>query len=76
MDKVFKNKKTNPAKGLSKATKSATVKAAKKGADIGKPGKNFKKVAASAAKEYGSEKAGESVAAAAMWKAVKKKGKK
>ena len=57
-----------PSAGLSKEKKSSVVKAAKAGKDIGKPGKNFKKVADKAAKEYGSKEAGEKVAAASMWK--------
>ena len=60
-----------PSAGLSKAEKSETVKKAKKGGDIGKPGKNFKKVAAKAAEKYGSKEKGEKVAAAAMWKNIK-----
>lgn len=63
-----KNKKVDetkkPSAGLTKAQKSATVKSAKKGEDIGKPGKNFDKVAKAAG---GGEK-GERIAAAAMWK--------
>ena len=56
-----------PSAGLSKAKKSATVKDAKAGKDIGKPGKSFDKVAKSAG---GGEK-GEKIAAAAMWKNIK-----
>ena len=56
-----------PAAGLSKAKKSAVVKDAKAGKDIGKPGKSFDKVAKSAG---GGEK-GEKIAAAAMWKNIK-----
>lgn len=62
-----------PSKGLSKKTKSAIVKKAKKGEDIGKKGKGFEKVAKKAAKQYGSEEAGKKVAAAAMWKNIKRK---
>jgi hypothetical protein len=72
--KAWKGRKTNPSAGLSKKQKSATVKAAKAGKDIGKRGKNFAKVAAKAAANYGSEEAGQRVAAAAMWK-NKKRGK-
>jgi len=57
-----------PSAGLTKKQKSTTVKAAKAGEDIGKPGKGFKTVAKKAAKEYGSKEKGEKVAAAAMWK--------
>jgi len=53
-----------PSAGLTKKEKSATVKDAKAGKDIGKPGKNFDKVAKAAG---GGEK-GEKIAAAAMWK--------
>ena len=56
-----------PSAGLSKAKKSAVVKDAKAGKDIGKPGKSFEKVAKSAG---GGEK-GEKIAAAAMWKNMK-----
>ena len=59
-----------PSAGLTKGQKSATVKAAKAGKDIGKPGKNFEKVAKAA--EKGGAKDGEKVAAAAMWKAKSK----
>jgi len=62
-----------PSKGLSKKKKTAVVKAAKSGKDIGKKGKNFKKVAKKAAKKYGSEEAGKRVAAAALWKGIKRK---
>ena len=41
---------------------SYSTKAARHGKDIGKRGKNFEKIAASAAKRYGSKKAGERVA--------------
>jgi hypothetical protein len=56
-----------PSAGLSKKEKSAVVKDAKAGKDIGKPGKSFDKVAKSAG---GGEK-GKKIAAAAMWKNVK-----
>lgn len=55
--------------------KSKIVKEAKAGKDLGKKGKNFDKVAAKAAKEYGSAESGKKVAAAAMWKNLKKGGK-
>lgn len=44
-----------------------------KGEDVGKPGMGFKKVAAKAAKEYGSEEAGKRVAGAVLKKILKKK---
>ena len=53
-----------PSAGLSKGQKSATVKDAKAGKDIGKPGKNFDKLA----KKAGGGEKGEKIAAAAMWK--------
>jgi hypothetical protein len=56
-----------PSAGLSAAKKSATVKKAKAGGDIGKPGKSFDKVA----KAAGGGKKGEKIAAAAMWKNIK-----
>jgi len=56
-----------PSAGLSKAKKSAVVKAAKAGKDIGKPGKTFDKTAKAAG---GGEK-GKAIAAAAMWKNIK-----
>ena len=56
-----------PSAGLSAAKKSAVVKDAKAGKDIGKPGKSFDKVAKAAG---GGEK-GEKIAAAAMWKNIK-----
>ena len=59
-----------PSAGLSKKEKSAVVKKAKAGGDIGEPGKGFKKVAAAAKK--GGAKDPEAVAAAAMWKNVKR----
>jgi len=66
--------KEKPSTGLSKEKKSSVVKAAKKGEDIGKKGKGFEKVADKAAKEYGSKEKGEKVAAAAMWKNIKREG--
>ena len=61
-----------PSAGLSKKKKKAVAKKASAGKDIGKKGKNFDKVADKAAAEYGSKEAGEKVAAAAMWKNMKK----
>tara|TARA_B100000214_G_C23911230_1_gene601403 strand:- start:446 stop:1003 length:558 start_codon:yes stop_codon:yes gene_type:complete len=43
-------------------------KAARKGKDIGKPGKNFAKIAKSAGKKYGSKEAGKRVAGAILAK--------
>jgi len=65
----------HPSKGMSKKEKSELVKKAKKGEDIGKPGKRFKKVAAKAGDFYKDPEAGQRVAAASMWKQqAKKKG--
>lgn len=49
-------------------TRSYSAKAAAAGKDIGKPGKNFAKIAASAAEKYGSKAAGERVAGAILAK--------
>lgn len=74
-DKESKAKKENdldeaaPSAGMTAKEKSAVAKKAVAGKDIGKPGKNFDKVAKSAG---GGEK-GKKVAAAAMWKNAKKK---
>ena len=50
--------------GMKKRNYSA--KAAAAGKDIGKPGKNFSKIAASAGKRYGSAAAGKRVAGAIL----------
>lgn len=60
-----------PSAGMTKKEKSAVVKKAKAGEDIGKPGKGFEKVE-KAAKKSGA-KDPKAVAAAAMWKSAKKK---
>lgn len=49
-------------------SKSAAAKKARSGADMGKPGKNFSKIAKSAGKEYGSKEAGDRVAGAIFQK--------
>jgi len=59
-------------KKVSKKKRTELVKRARKGEDIGKPGKRFKEVAAKAGKFYGSKEAGKRVAAAAMWKQAAK----
>ena len=64
--------KKKPSAGLSKAQKSTVAKKAKAGKDIGAKGKGFEKVAKTAEKKYGSKEAGEKVAAAAMWKNIKR----
>ena len=65
-DNVYEAKK--PSAGLSKEKKSAVVKKAQAGKDIGKKGKGFEKVAQAAG---GGEK-GQKIAAAAMWKNIKR----
>lgn len=57
-----------PSAGLSKAKKSAVAKKAAAGKDIGKKGKGFEKIAQAAG---GGEK-GQKIAAAAMWKNIKR----
>lgn len=47
-------------------TKSYSAKQAAAGKDIGKPGKEFSKIAKSAGKKYKSEEAGERVAGAIL----------
>lgn len=49
-------------------SKSEAARRARKGEDLGKPGKNFKKIAAKAAAKYGSEESGERVAGAILQK--------
>lgn len=58
-----------------KAQRSAVVKKAVAGKDIGKKGKMFSKIAEKAAKKYGSEEAGKRVAASVMFKSAAKKKK-
>jgi hypothetical protein len=65
-------KEEKPSAGLSKEKKSEVVKKAKKGEDIGKKGKGFEKIADKASEKYGSKEKGEKVAAAAMWKNIKR----
>ena len=48
------------------AEASYSAKAARAGKDIGKPGKNFEKIAKSAGERYGSKAAGERVAGAVL----------
>jgi len=62
-----------PSEGLSKEKKSEVVKKAKKGGDIGKKGKGFEKIVSKAKKS--GVKDPEAVAAAAMWKNIKREGK-
>lgn len=65
--------KAKPSAGLTKKERSEIVKKAKRGEDLGKPGKGFEKVV-KAAKKAGMKNP-EAVAAAQMWKqeAAKKK---
>jgi hypothetical protein len=51
-----------------------SAKAARAGKDIGKPGKNFAKIAKGAAERYGSKEAGERVAGAVLAKLRAKEG--
>jgi hypothetical protein len=66
---MYEAKKKKPSAGLTKKQKSDVVKKAKAGEDIGKKGKGFEDVA----KEAGGGKKGQKIAAAAMWKNVKRK---
>lgn len=69
----FVTEAAKPSAGLSTAEKSAVVKKAKAGKDIGKPGEGFEKVEKAAKKSGATDP--KAVAAAAMWKgqAAKKK---
>jgi len=60
--------KKKPSAGLTKKQKSDVVKKAKAGKDIGKKGKDFDKVA----REAGGGEKGRKIAAAAMWKNIKR----
>lgn len=51
-----------------------SAKAGREGKDLGKPGKNFDKIADKAAKEYGSEESGKRVAGAILAKMRKNAG--
>jgi hypothetical protein len=62
------NEAKKPSAGLTKKEKSDVVKKAKSGKDIGKKGKGFEKIEKAAG---GGEK-GKKIAAAAMWKNVKR----
>jgi hypothetical protein len=63
---MAENKKPGTAK-----ERSAMAKKARAGKDIGEKGKNFEKIAKSAAKQYGSKEAGEKVAGAVMYGKLK-----
>ena len=58
---------------LTEGKKSYSAKQAKKGRDIGKPGKAFHKIEKAATKKYGSKKAGAKVAGAVLKKLRKGK---
>lgn len=68
-----KNDEKEDEKGKKVLSKSKAAKEARKGEDMGKPGKGFEKVEEKAEKEYGSKKAGEKVAGA-MFQKMRKKG--
>jgi hypothetical protein len=58
--------KSQLAEAVSVAEAGYSAKAASAGKDLGKPGKNFAKIAKSAGKAYGSKAAGERVAGAVL----------
>lgn len=60
--------KTPQGKEMDEATGDYSAKKARAGKDIGKPGKQFSKIAADAAKRYGSKERGEKVAGAVLAK--------
>jgi len=72
MEDLFEAKK-KPSAGLSKKQKSAIVKKAQSGKDMGKKGKGFEKIV-KAAKKSGADNP-EAVAGAAFWKSQAKKAK-
>lgn len=61
---------------LSKKDRVTLARKASAGKDIGRKGKMFDKVAAKAAKKYGSAEAGKAVAAAAMYKGMASRKRK
>ena len=71
-DTLFESKK-KPSAGLSKEKKSEVVKKAKAGKDVGKKGKTFKDIEAKA--KASGAKEPKAVAAAAMWKNIKRESK-
>ena len=66
--RVFVPKPNSEVRTEMTTKRSYSAKAARKGKDIGKPGKNFSKIAAKAGKRYGSEAAGKRVAGAILAK--------
>ena len=74
MTEELNEEKKKPSAGLAKKEKSAVVKKAKAGEDIGKKGKEFKEIEKNAKKHGATDP--KAVAGAAMWKNIaKKKGK-
>lgn len=67
---------SNAAQNLAKEPEKMEEARFEKGEDVGKPGKNFAKIAKSAAKRYGSKKAGERVAGAMLNKVLTKEANK
>jgi len=67
-----KVKSSKPSKGLSKKAKSAIVKRARSGKNVGKG--NWDKVYNDALQRYGSEEIAKKVAGSVLWKNAKKKG--
>lgn len=70
-EQTLNEKKEKPSAGLTKKEKSNIVKKAKSGEDIGHKGKGFKEIEKKA-KESGATDP-KAVAAAAMWKNIKRK---
>ncbi len=68
LEEEVKKAEEKPSKGLSKKKKSEVVKSAKAGKDIGKKGKGFKNLS----KKAGGGEKGDKIAAAAMWKNIKR----
>lgn len=66
---VVEESKKKPSSGMTSKEKSTVATKASAGKDIGKPGKNFSKVA----KKAGGGEKGKKIAAAAMWKTAAKK---
>lgn len=75
LDEAKKAKK-KPSAGMTEKEKSAVAKKTRAGKDMGKKGPGFKEIEKSAAKQGKPKKAGERIAAAAMWKSEAKKAKK
>lgn len=70
LEEYMNEAKKKPSSGLTKKQKSSVVKRARKGKDIGKKGKSFEDIA----KKAGGGEKGKKIAAAAMWKNIKRKG--